>query len=46
MDYSALSLVDLKKVAKDRKIKQYYVKKRDELITLLRMETLPFKYTH
>lgn len=45
MDYSALSLVDLKKVAKDRKIKQYYVKKRDELITLLRMETLPFKYT-
>jgi hypothetical protein len=40
-----LSLVDLKKIAKERRIKQYYIKKREELITLLTMNELPFQYT-
>jgi hypothetical protein len=39
-----LSLVDLKKLAKDRRIKQYYIKKRAELLELLAMEELPFKF--
>ena len=40
-----MSLVDLKKVARDlpkeRKIKQYYIKSRHELIQLLTMTELP-----
>jgi hypothetical protein len=39
-----LSLLDLKKLAKARKIKQYYIMKKEDLIALLRMEELPFKY--
>ena len=39
-----LSIVDLKKLAKKRKIKQYYIMKRKELLELLALETLPFKY--
>ena len=45
MDYHSMSLVDLKKVARDlpkeRKIKQYYIKSRHELIQLLTMTELP-----
>jgi hypothetical protein len=39
-----MSLVELKKVAKTRKIKMYYTKKRAELIRLLSMEELPESY--
>lgn len=45
MDYHTMSLVELKKVARDlpkeRKIKQYYIKSRHELIRLLTMVELP-----
>jgi hypothetical protein len=39
MDYSQLSLVQLKKIAKEHipKIKQYYVKSKAELIAILSM---------
>lgn len=45
MDYHTMSLVDLKKAAKDHnpKIKHYYIKSRRELIELLTMPTLPQK---
>ena len=36
-----MSLVELKKVAKTRRIKMYYTKKRAELIQLLSMPELP-----
>lgn len=36
-----MSLVDLKKVAKTRKIKMYYTMKRHDLIRLLSMPELP-----
>lgn len=40
MDYSQLSLVELKKLAKNHtpKIKQYYIKSKAELIAILNME--------
>jgi hypothetical protein len=41
MDYSTLSLVELKKHAKQARIKQYYVMKRAQLIELLSMDELP-----
>lgn len=41
---SSLSLVDLKQLAKGRRIKQYYIMKRHELIHLLSMPTLPEKF--
>ena len=43
MDYSLMSLVELKQVAKNHipKIKQYYVKSRSELISILSMEEFP-----
>jgi hypothetical protein len=41
MDYNSLSLVELKQHAKGRKIKQYYIMKRVQLIQLLSMEELP-----
>ena len=39
MDYSQLSLVELKKIAKEHtpKIKQYYVKSKSDLIAILSM---------
>ena len=40
-----MSLVDLKKVAKTRRIKMYYTKKRHELIRLLSLAELPESYT-
>ena len=39
--YSTMSLVELKQVAKTRRIKQYYIMKRHQLIHLLNMEELP-----
>lgn len=44
MDYSAMSLVELKKHAQARKIKQYYVMKRLPLIHLLSMSELPMSF--
>lgn len=43
MDYSAMSLVELKQAAKNHtpKIKQYYVKSRSELISILSMTEFP-----
>lgn len=43
MEYHKMSLADLKKVARDHKppIKQYYIKKRVELIRILTMKDLP-----
>jgi hypothetical protein len=41
MNYDSMSLVDLKKVAKTRRIKMYYTMKRHDLIRLLSMPELP-----
>jgi hypothetical protein len=41
MDLSSLSLVDLKKLAKGRRIKQYYIMKRLQLIQILSLPELP-----
>lgn len=42
--YHTMSLVELKQVAKTRRIKMYYTKKRVELIRLLSMPELPDSY--
>ena len=42
-DIENMSLIELKKLAKTKKIKQYYIMKRADLIELLMMEELPFK---
>jgi hypothetical protein len=42
--YADLSVVELKQIAKTRRIKQYYIMKRPALIRLLSMETLPEAY--
>lgn len=44
MAFENLSLVELKRIAKTRKIKQYYIMKKDELLELLQMDELPFRY--
>ena len=41
MNYDSMSLVELKQVAKTRRIKMYYTKKRVELIRLMTMTELP-----
>ncbi len=41
---SNMSLIELKQLAKTKRIKQYYIMKRADLIELLTMEELPFKY--
>lgn len=41
MDIHSLPVLELKKLAKERKIKQYYIKKRVELIELLLHTELP-----
>ena len=41
---SDMSLIELKQLAKTKRIKQYYIMKRAELIDILMMEELPFKY--
>jgi hypothetical protein len=38
---SSLSLVDLKQLAKGRRIKQYYIMKRHQLIQILSLPELP-----
>lgn len=37
----SLSLVELKQLAKQRRIKQYYILKRNQLIQLLNLDELP-----
>jgi hypothetical protein len=44
MDYTAMSLVELKQVAKTRRIKQYYIMKRAQLIQLLSLAELPMSF--
>lgn len=39
-----LSLIELKKIAKTRRIKQYYIMKKDDLLALLHMQELPMKF--
>jgi hypothetical protein len=41
---STLSLVDLKQLAKGRRIKQYYIMKRHQLIQILALPELPERY--
>lgn len=41
----SMSLVELKQLAKTRRLKMYYTKKRHELIRLLSMPELPDSYT-
>lgn len=41
---SSLSLVELKQLAKGRRIKQYYIMKRLQLIQLLSLPELPESY--
>lgn len=43
MDYSAMSLIELKKVAKGRRIKLYYILPKDELVRLLSLPELPLE---
>ena len=43
MDYSAMSLIDLKKAAKGRRIKLYDVLPKDELVRLLSLPELPLE---
>lgn len=45
MNIEHMSLVELKQYAKTKKIKQYYIMKRADLIQILTMKELPFKYT-
>jgi hypothetical protein len=40
-NYSDMSLIELKKAAKGRRIKQYYIMKRHQLIEVLSMPDLP-----
>ena len=46
MDYHTMSLNELKQIAKNHnpKIKQYYIKKRHELIEILSMTKFPDSY--
>jgi hypothetical protein len=50
MNYAGMSLVELKQQAKGRRIKQYYIMKRQQLIEILTVGELPLsmkieKYT-
>jgi len=40
-NYNKMYLADLKLIAKTRRIKMYYVKTKEELVTLLTMKELP-----
>ena len=44
MDYTTMSIIELKKHAQARKIKQYYTMKRLPLIQLLSMTELPMSF--
>jgi hypothetical protein len=41
MNYAGMSLVELKQAAKGRRIKQYYIMKRIQLIEILSLSELP-----
>lgn len=41
LNYNKMYLADLKLIAKTRRIKMYYVKTKEELVTLLTMKELP-----
>ena len=41
MNYASMSLVELKQAAKGRRIKQYYIMKRQQLIEILSLPELP-----
>ena len=41
INYNKMYLADLKLIAKTRRIKMYYVKTKEELVTLLNMPELP-----
>ncbi len=43
MNYSAMSLLDLKRAAKGRGIKLYYVRPKEELVQLLSLPELPLE---
>lgn len=43
MDYSTMSLAELKQVAKGRRIKLYYIMPKDELVRLLSLPELPLE---
>lgn len=43
MDYASMSLIELKQAAKGRRIKQYYIMKRHQLIEILSLAELPFE---
>jgi len=43
MEYTTMSLVELKQVAKGRKIKLYYIMPKEELIRLLSLPELPME---
>jgi hypothetical protein len=43
MDYSAMSLLELKRAAKGRGIKLYYIRPKEELIQLLSLPELPLE---
>jgi hypothetical protein len=40
----SMSLAELKKQAKGRGIKQYYIMKKDDLLALLKLPEIPLKY--
>jgi hypothetical protein len=44
MDYHKMSLLELKQIAKTRRIKQYYIMKRVQLIQLLSLPNLPMSF--
>lgn len=43
-DLDSMSLAELKKYAKGRGIKQYYIMKKSDLVELLKMPELPLKF--
>jgi len=40
----SMSLVELKKIAKEKRIKQYYIMRRQQLLDILTQDTLPREY--
>jgi hypothetical protein len=44
MDYHTMDIIELRYAAKALKIKQYYIKKRAELIQILSFKELPQQY--
>ena len=44
MDYHSMDITELKLIAKERRIKLYYIKRKAELIEILSFKELPFKF--